>query len=154
MTKSDERVFNQAEVNELVGKARVEARERSEKEFETKFANDKRDAEVTRLAEQEDWKALADERGKQLTELDSYKGQAEQYAVTIQAVLDSMLEELGEDAKKAVKAMPGNVTEKLDWLTANKGLFNNVGDGVGSSAPIKDKKKREQKLSRKLFPTL
>lgn len=53
----------------------------------------------------------------------------------VQALLDSQLAQLSEDAAGAVKAMPGSATDKLNWLAKHGSLF-----GGAKQAPAQQQK--------------
>jgi len=125
----------QAEVDRIVGKTRQEARDRVKNEFEAEMTKRQEDAERVKLAENNEYKELAEKLGVQVSELESYKEQVGKYQEIMQGVLDYELKDMSDEAKKAVESLPGDVTVKLKWLNDNKTLFENqTGDGVGTPA--------------------
>lgn len=96
------------------------------------------EAEKARLKEQEKWQELAEAAEKKVAELEPVaKSTAEQlkaYQETVNALLDAKIKELGDKAKVAVEALPGepDALAKLNWLTANAALFGEEGTPLGT----------------------
>lgn len=112
---------------------------------DAKSAADKASAEAeqARLKEQAKWQELAERHEARVKALEPLEAETKAYAEAVEALLAAKLKELGEAASKAVEALPGGPgpLAKLNWLTANEGLFakQQAGDGVGT--PNRDKKK-------------
>ena len=124
----------QARVNELVGAARVKARDQAKADFEAAQAKAKEEAEKTTLAAEAKWQELAQKHEARATELEPFETEAKAYRKLVTTMLKDRVKELGEDAKKAVDALPSTLTDldKLAWLNTNAELFEVTGDGVGT----------------------
>lgn len=131
---TEEMKFTQGDLDRII----TERLDRQQRKFDTNLANLEEEKNKTKLLENEEYKTLIDQltgENKQfseqvgiLTEKDAKRQKV------MQGILDSKLEEYGEEAKKAVESIPGDVTVKLSWLNEFKSLFEATGDGVGSPA--------------------
>lgn len=143
-----EKTLTQAEVNELIGKVRKEARDRARKEFETELEASKKLADQEKLKENQEYKELSEQLKEQVGNLEPLQAQVDRYLEIMQGVLKYEMEGLSDEAKQAIDGLPGDVTSKLEWLQANKQLFVvEQGDGVGSPSH-KGKKKTTTPTSR------
>ena len=113
----------QAEIDRIVGRTRLESRDRARKEIE----------EETKAAEAYETKI------KELEEqVGNYKKRENE---VLSATLESMVSKLSEADRKAIESMPGDTEAKIAWLSENQPLFEKHGDGVGnrSTEPAKAK---------------
>lgn len=102
-----------ANVQNLIKELRAEnANHRKAKESAEKEAQD---AKERQMAEQQEWKALAEERGKQL---DGYKVKAEQYdklAPILSKQLEAEINEWPEKVRNLFPADEMSVTDMMEW---------------------------------------
>ncbi len=121
-------------VDELVGTARVKARDVAKTQFETEQVKMKEDSEKAAMAANQEWQELAKKHGARVTELEPLQAQVETYKKLVGKMLRDRVKELGDAAKQAVDGLPDGMTalDKLAWLTKNEGLFKSTGDGVGT----------------------
>lgn len=121
-------------VDELVGTARVKAREKAQSDFEAQTAKAKTDSEKAALAAEQKWKELAEVHAARVQELEPLSAQVQAYTTLIEGMLKDRMKALGDAAKKAVGALPEAMSplEKLSWLNQNEALFKASGDGVGT----------------------
>lgn len=122
----------QAFVDELVGKARVKAREKAEAEFTAQANTSAAEAEEARLKAEKQWETLAANAQAKVKELEPYQAEAVAYRELISGMLKDKVKALGDDAKKAVAGLNMSDLDKLNWLNANENIFRPVGDGVGT----------------------
>lgn len=135
-------------VDKLVGDARVKARERAQTELAAQAAKDKEAAAQTALAAEAKWQELAEQHAARVKELEPLVGKAAEFDKLIDGMLKDKLKAMGDAAKKAVGALPEQMSklDQLNWLNANAGLFTaDPGDGVGTprhpkKQPVGDKK--------------
>jgi len=142
-----EKLFTQKQMNDLVGKARVKAREKAESDAKTKADADKATAEQASMVAKQEWKALADQRQARIAELEPLEAQVKAYEGLIAGMLKDRVKELGETAQKAVGALPESMSpvERLAWLETNIDLFPATGAEVGTPAR-KSKKQADQSI--------
>jgi hypothetical protein len=128
-------------VNKLVGEARTKAREKAETDAQAALRREKDAAQEAALKAEAKWKELAERHEARVRELEPLSSQVEAYNKLVDRMLADKVKGLGDTAKKAVEALPGNLSaaEKLAWLDANTELFAQKGDGVGT--PRKPKAK-------------
>lgn len=134
---ADEIKFDEAQqklVDKLVGEARVKARETAQAEFTDKSVKEQEAAEQAALVAGKKWQELAQKHETRAKELEPFEAEAKAYREMVTGMLKDRVKELGEDAKKAVAALPDSLTDldKLNWLNQNTKLFEAVGDGVGT----------------------
>ena len=104
-------------VNDLVGQARIKARQKAEEDAKAAIEAAKQQAEA---------------EAAQAEQVEALQGQIKAYDAVITGLLEARLAEFGEAAEKAVEVLPDSLT-KLNWLNANAGLFQApAGDGVGT----------------------
>jgi len=106
----------------MIPKARFDEVNKRAKDLAAQLAKLEKDQDTVReqqLAEQQQWKALAEERAKKLDELAPYKVQYEAVASTLEGLLAAQLEQLPDDARDMVESMPLDAQQKLDWLAKN-----------------------------------
>lgn len=86
---------------------------------------DKADTEK-RLAEQNEFKTIADNRAKELAELKPKAAQVEAYEKTLQEVLDAQVKDIPEDKRGLI---PDELTtqQKLNWLAKNAAILKAPG---------------------------
>jgi len=123
-----EAMFNQEQQNyidELWKKRLERARGVWEKEIAAAKTKAEKDAETTRLAEQEKYKELAGKYQARIGELEPLEGRIQAYVEAVDGLLAAKIEALGEQAKTAVENLPGDpdALEQLTWLNANEALF-------------------------------
>ena len=126
----------QAFIDALVGKTRIEAREKAQTAATAQVAKEKADAEQAALVAQQQWQTLAEQHSARVKELEPLVKQVEGYEELVKGMLKSAVEQHGDAAKTAVNALPKSMTatEKLNWLNANQGLFQSTGGGLGTPA--------------------
>ena len=135
-------------VDSLVGKVRIEARERAQKDLAELLENQKQEAERNKLAANAEYKELSERLTEQVGQLTSFKDKATQFEEIMAAVLKNAMEGLPEEAKSAVESLPGDTSTKLDWLTKNRSLLaHSPGDDVGT--PMSSKHTKEEAKVRK-----
>ena len=101
-----------------------------EKNELAKRLKEKEDAEKAdtekRLAEQNEFKTIADNRAKELAELKPKAAQVEAYEKTLQEVLDAQVKDIPEDKRGLI---PDELTtqQKLNWLAKNAAVLKAPG---------------------------
>ena len=136
----------QAFINKLLGKTRIEAREKANKDAGTAQVKATEEAERVRMAAEEEWKKLAQHHEARVVELEPFEAEAKVYRELVEGMLKDRVKELGEAAKVAIKALPASLSdlEKLNWLNQNQALFGVEGTSrVGT--PAKQKKPQSVK---------
>ena len=86
-------------VDSLVGKVRIEARERAQKDLAELLENQKQEAERNKLAANAEYKELSERLTEQVGQLTSFKDKATQFEEIMAAVLKNAMEGLPEEAK-------------------------------------------------------
>lgn len=124
----------QALVDKLVGDARTKARTKAEADEAAKTAKDKTAADQAAMAASKEWQKLAQMHETRVKELEPLMAQAEAYGKLISGMLRDRVKALGDEAKKAIDALPEGMSapQKLEWLNKNEGLFQAASDGVGT----------------------
>jgi len=113
------------------------------------------DAATAKLVEEKKWEDLATQHStkvEELTaELDPLKVSITAYEALVADMLEGALETLGEVAKKAVEAMPGepSTLEKLVWLHQNEELFESEDPKSGAYGTPSAKAKAKKKVAKK-----
>lgn len=112
---SDERTFTQEEVDQIVGRTRLEARDRAERDIKDELL-------------------VAKEHEDQIVELKEQVGlYRDKYTEIMQTTFDVMVSELSEEVKEMVSDLPGDVSDKIAWLKTHKDTLKiKQGDGVGN----------------------
>lgn len=112
-------------IDKRIGEARVKSREQAKADFETALAKEREEAEQATLQANQEWKELAEKRQARILELEPLEDNATKYQEVISKMLEEKLEKLGDTAKQAVEALPGDLDtlEILSWLNANEKLF-------------------------------
>jgi len=140
----------QAKINELVGQARVKAREKAEIDFKAQAEKNTSAAERANLAAQEEWQKLAAQHEARVKELEPFEAEAKAYRELVAGMLKDKVKALGDVARKAIAGLPESLTDldKLNWLNQNTSLFEGgPGDGVGTPHRSGHKKTAEAILS-------
>lgn len=116
-----------------VAEAEAAAREAAKAEFEAEAAKAAEkaaeEAATAKLVEEKKWEDLATQHStklaEQAAELEPLKAKVAAYESLVDDMLEGALENLGDIAKKAVEALPGepSALEKLVWLHQNEELF-------------------------------
>lgn len=151
-TQEDKIVFTddqQEHVSKLLGRTRIEAREKATKDAKAAQAKATEEAERVRMAAEEEWKKLAAHHEARVAELEPYEVEAKAYRGIVAGMLKNRVKALGDAAKKAVGALPESLSdlEKLNWLNENQALFEAGGTSrVGT--PAKGKKRQPIDKSR------
>jgi len=123
----------QAHIDRVIGERLKRAKDKWEadaKEVQTKADQE---AEAKRLKEQAEWQKLAEQHEARVAELEpqvkDLEGRVTAYGEAVTALLNAKLTELGDAAKTAVEALPGepDALSKLTWLNANAALFASPG---------------------------
>ena len=122
---SDERTFSQEDVNRVIGERLMRAKNKWETDLEAAKTKATKDAETARLAEQQEYKKLADQYQARIGELEPLEGRMQAYVEAVDTLLAAKLKELGQPAQTAVDNLPGDpdALQKLAWLNANNALF-------------------------------
>ena len=145
----------QAELDRLIGEARVKAREVVRKEFDAAQAKEREDTEQANLAAQNKWQQLAEGLKARVATLEPLEEQVKQYQESFDGMLRARVKALGDKAKKALDTLPASMTAagKLTWLDANEDLFlqgNSVGTPDRTSSDREVSKSPQGPVSR--FP--
>lgn len=129
-----EKTFTQAELEAIV-KDRLDRAQRKAAEQADKA---RQDAEAKALAEQGEFKTLAEQRAARIAELEqaTEAGKAtgkalERYQAAVQAMIAPQLAGLPDAIQARIKAL--DPIEQLEWITA-LGAIKPNGDAVGSPA--------------------
>jgi hypothetical protein len=136
----------QAQVDKLVGDARVKAREKATAEASDQRTKDKETADQADLAASKEWEKLAKTHEAKVKELEPMAETLKSYATFVESALDTTVKKMGKAAKTAVAGLPDGMTamDKLAWLNTNETLFQQqTGDGVGTPKSSKTLTKRE-----------
>lgn len=89
-------------------------------EDELRKIEEERQKEIEeRLVEQQQYKELAEKRGKDLAELQAKAQKVDAYEQTLTAVYEASLQELPEDMRDLVPEEL-SIQQKLNWLSKNK----------------------------------
>jgi len=128
-------------VNKLVGDARTKARSQAEKALADETAKAQAKAADAKLAADQEYKKLSISQTSRIAELELFETQAKAYGELIAGMLKARVKALGEDAKKAIAALPESLSDldKLNWLTTNESLFQGQGGQVGTPGRTKVK---------------
>lgn len=131
----------QAQVDKLVGDARVKARQLAQADHEAQAVKDKATTDAAALVAQNKWQELAEQGQARIKELEPLEARVKEFEVAAEETLKSTIKELGEAAKMAVDTLPESMTatEKLAWLRKNQKAYHAKGDGVGTSKPAPKK---------------
>jgi len=83
---------------------------------------DQKKATEERLAKQDKWKELAENRGKELDEAKVKADRLDSYEETLQGVLDAQVDQVPEELRTLI---PDELTtqQKLDWLAQNQAIL-------------------------------
>jgi len=139
----------QAFIDKLVGKTRIETREKATAEAMAARRVEADKAAQEQLAAAEEWKKLAEMHEGRVRELEPFEIEAKAYRELVTTMLKDRIKELGDVAKKAVEALPLTDLEKLNWLNKNRALFATestpkVGTPISRSKSALTDKGREQ----------
>lgn len=142
----------QAYLDKLIGDARKQGREKAEADAKAEAAKAKADAEQAALKEQAEWQKLAEQHEAKVAELEpqieALAAQTEAYSTVIAELLEADIEELGDKAKAAIEALPGepDTLAQLQWLKANWGLFKSEEARRGSPPSARRRSKDPAKV--------
>lgn len=103
-----------ARLNQVIAE-RNDARDRLEK-----LEKAQQEADAKRLADQQQWQQLYEQERAKVAQLEPLKTQVESVNATLDALLESQLEQLPDDMRDMVRELPGTVQDRLDWLAKNK----------------------------------
>lgn len=131
-----EKTFTQAELDAIV-KDRLERAQRKAQETEAKA---RADAEAKALAEQGEFKTLAEQRAQRIAELEqateaskSVEKERDRYQAALRSHLDAQRAELPAHILALLDKL--DVADQLEWISANRAaVVAKPGDGVGSPA--------------------
>jgi len=138
----------QAHLDKLIGDARKQGREKAETDAKAEAEKAKTEAEQASLKEQAEWQKLAEQHEAKVAELEpqvaELAAQTEAYSAVIAELLEADVEELGDEAKTAIEALPGeqDALAQLQWLKANRGLFKSE-EALRGSPPGARKKSKD-----------
>lgn len=146
-TQENEITFSEEQqkfVDKLIGKARISAREKATTDSAAAQEQTRLAAEQTKLEADKNWEKLVEMHVGRISELEPLEVQVKVYAELIDGLLKDRIKVLGDAAKKAVEALPENLTaiERLNWLNANESLFTTEGPAPRVGTPAKKVKKQ------------
>lgn len=125
----------QEKVDELVGQARKEGRAKGKEQAEQTLQE--------RIDELEQYKAEAEELGG---ELEGKESTLDDYQSTVEDILDSRVEGLGEEVKDALEDLPLGPLGKLQWLNEHgEELFSGQTPGTPKNEPSRKTPRRERR---------
>lgn len=112
-------------INKLVGDARIKSRAKAEAEFKAQQSKATEEAERANLAAKDEWQKLSATHEARVKELEPLVDQVKAYGELVAGMLKDRVKELGDNAKKAVDALPESMSaiERLAWLNKNDELF-------------------------------
>lgn len=133
----------QEAIDSIVAKRLKRAKEKWDSDAKEAKEKADQEAEQKRLKEQEEWQKLAEKHEARVTELEPKAEALTKYQETVEEMLKARLKELGDEAKTAVEALPGepDALAKLEWLNANAKLFAKE-TGVGTPGRNRDNRRR------------
>lgn len=110
----------------MIPKTRLDQALAKSKDLEERLAKMEKqqnaDAE-DRLKQQEEWKELAEKRGKEIADLQPQAAKLTSYTETLEKVLAAEVEQIPE-AMRGLIPEQLSVEQKLDWLSQNKSLLS------------------------------
>ena len=115
-----ERFFTQADVEKMIGERLTRERDKAAKAAQAAQA----EAERKALAENQQWKELAEKTTAELETAKAAAARVERVDALIQSMYETRTKTLPAALRKAVESLP--VTDPLDrlaWLDANEALF-------------------------------
>lgn len=134
--------LTEAELQERIEASLKERLERAKKHADEKAEKARKDAEARTLAEQGEFKTLAEKAQARVAELEPKEKENEELRAVVEELLTARLKALTPEAKKAIENLPGEPgpVERLRWLTANEALFakpaptkGNAGNGTNQN---------------------
>jgi hypothetical protein len=150
----------QKQVDKLVGDARVKAREKAQADNVAQTAKDKVAAEQAALITEKKWQDLYEASDARVKVLEPLEAQVKAFEEAAKETLKGVIKDLGDTAKTAVATLPKSMTatEKLTWLSKNKGPFQAKSAGVGTAKVAakvqQDKPKTRGRGSKSFTPRL
>jgi len=135
----------QAAIDKIIGGARTKAREQAKVEFEAAQAEAKKkadeEAKLNKAKEEKRFQDVIDGHEAKIAEIEPALEKAtkalEATSKVVEDVLNKMVESLGEQAKIAIEALPGepDLLAKLAWLQANEELFKSKAPAPKGTPP-------------------
>lgn len=133
-------------VNKIMGKIRIEAREKGKADAKAEQEAADQEAERESMAAAAEWEKLSKMHSDRVTELEPFEAEAKAYRELIKGMLADRIKALGDKAKVIVKAMPESLSdlEKLNWLNkvVGEGAFELETDTPRVGTPVRGKKKQ------------
>jgi type IV secretory pathway VirB10-like protein len=83
---------------------------------------ERKDEVEKRLAEQNQWKELAEKRGAELTEAQGKAAKVAEYEKTLESLLEKQVGEIPEE-KRALIPTYGTTQQRLEWIAANRAIL-------------------------------
>jgi hypothetical protein len=138
----------QKQIDRLIAERLKSARAKWDADTKTEADKAKAEAEAAQLKEQQKWQELAEKNEGRVKQLEPLTGRVEKLEGAVAKLLDAKIEALGDEARTAVDALPGEpgALEKLEWLTANEKLFKRDADPKtpGGGTPVRGIRKPGQ----------
>lgn len=134
-----EKTYSKADLNRIVKERLAEEARKAQ----TKAAAEKKAAEEKALADNAEWKTLADQRAAELAQTKEQAALVEGYAKRLNALVDAEIAAWPEEVKK-LDPGPKAVDARLDWLEKSRDLAKRLAAlpkaptteaGLGSGAP-------------------
>jgi membrane protein involved in colicin uptake len=119
--QGDEKTFSQADVNRMLAEQKRKSEERSKKDAEEAAAK----AREAELANQAEFKKLADERGQQLEKVkadlaaaETHRERAERLEATLKAQLEAQIKDVPDHIKDLLQSL--SVEDQIAYLAKNR----------------------------------
>lgn len=112
--------FTQADLDKMIGDRLAREREKAAKEAQKAQA----EAERKALAENQEWKTLAERTAAELETARVAAARVERADELVKSMYENRLKTLPAPLRKAVESLPAqDPLDRLAWLDANEGLF-------------------------------
>jgi hypothetical protein len=121
------KLFTQAELEAQI-KTRLEREKRKADEREAKA---KETAKAEALAEQGEFKTLAEQRAARIAQLEPLEGELEESRAALQTLLDAELTAVPEEVREAISDK--SPAWQLQYITKHRGKWTKKTGGVGSN---------------------
>jgi len=145
-----DRTFSQADVDRIVAERLARAQQKAQADADKA----RQEAEQRALAEQGEYKTLAEQRAAKLAELEPKAGQVERYERALKAQVDHLRKDLPDHITALLDKM--DPAEQLEYLAANRDKLvatpppanpaPNINGGGGHTPAGGDPKEREAEL--------
>lgn len=154
---TDERRFTQAELDAVVR----DRLEREKKQSERATAKAREEAEAKALADQAEWKTLAERRAEQLTaaeskaaEVETVQAKADRYEAALKTHLDAQRKDLPAHILALLDKL--DPVEQIEWIAGNREALAKPQSGVPATPKSGDRSaltEAEQQAQRAAFGT-